>query len=491
MISLIMLIPGVVIPAVVGWLIIDLLEWDTSVIGRYEKWVMGFVFGMTFSMFCVFAGNVWLGIPLTLVGFAMIFAGLLVVLGAAWGIRRGRFMTSVKAGAPPGRPYIADVMHSTPRPMMIALAVMGGWVLIRLLAMAGDTAVTPTFFDDAMDNWNLRGKLFFLQEKFSLAFPWDPSPGVSSYPPTVPLSKTWLSTLAGGWHEGLVNMIHVVWFACLLALVYWTLRRMLSWEWSALGTIILASLPLELIHGMSPYADVFLSLHIFVGVSLLFHALKDRGHESQGVSRNAPTYLRLSAFAIALIPFTKNEGWALYFPVLAFLYAATLGWLVYRKTMTVRQVMMTAGFALLLAVIIAGPWIAFKFANGLAFGNAKGLDLNFRWQPGVFASVIVNTFLEGNWGLLMPLFFGLLIARWRSAFRSPLLLLSAFILIPYLGQLFLYHFTGLSTEAILQTGYARGLIHLMPVIVVLTVLLLHDVILGRVESGQRKVESGQ
>ena len=45
-----------------------------------------------------------------------------------------------------------------------------------------------------------------------------------------------------------------------------------------------------------------------------------------------------------------------------------------------------------------------------------------------------------------------------------------------MGQLFAYLFTGLSQEALFQTGYARGLIHLMPVIVTVTTVLLYDAI---------------
>ena len=466
------IIIGIALPALVGWLVLDLLEWDTPVLWRAEKWVWGFALGMTLSMFMVFLGNVYLGIPLTLAGFLGIFGAMVILLGGVWMMRRGRRMNMGSMGVAVQRPYVPTGMHSLPRWMTIGLIVLGAWVGLRIIAMAVDVALTPTFFDDAMDNWNLRGKFFFFQKTIALTFPWDTQVGgISSYPPTVPLAKAWLSTLAGTWNEGLSNSIHGIWFVCLLLLVYWTLRRMLSWKWSALGAIVLASLPLEMIHGMNPYADAFLSLHLFMAVALVFHAINSRTHDA-----HTHTWFRLAAFAIALVPFTKNEGWALYFPVLILLYGGSVLWLRYRKTITTQQMITTALFAIILASLITIPWISYKVMNGLPFGNAKGIDLNFQWQPGVTLSIIVNTFLEGNWGLLFPLFFGLLITRWRAAFRSPLLLLSAFVLIPSFGQLFLYMFTGLSTEALLQTGYARGLIHLMPVIVILTILLLHHVV---------------
>jgi hypothetical protein len=107
----------------------------------------------------------------------------------------------------------------------------------------------------------------------------------------------------------------------------------------------------------------------------------------------------------------------------------------------------------------------------------------------------VNTFSEGNWLLLFPLFFGLLAFRWRDAF-GWLLIPTMFFLFVYVGQALLYLFTSLSREAILQTGYARGLIQLMPLIVMLTILLLHGMrdrlrqALTRI-SGQSTVDNGQ
>lgn len=486
------LLPGVAIPALVGWLALDLLERDARVLWKYEKWALGFALGTTISMYCVFLANVFLGVPLTLVGFLGVYAALLLPLGAArLCLRRLDARTGMPCNGavadvrepPPDESKSSSEMRSSRRAAAIFLAIIGAWVGFRMLAMWLDVLATPTFFDDAMDNWNLRGKLFYFQQTISLSFPWDQNPGVSSYPPAVPLVKAWLSVLAGTWHEGLINGIHGLWFACLIAIVYCALRRTLSAAWAALGAILLASLPLELVHGMNPYADVFLSLHLLIAVVFLFHALSARAQE------RSLSWLRLAALAIALVPFTKNEGWALYFPIIVVLFAGCALWTLYRGTITGRQAAWTALLALILAALIATPWILYKAMNGLAFGNAKGIDWSWisclrtvhpvtcfqgYWQRGVTLSIVVNTFFEGNWGLLFPLFFGLLVARFRAVFRTPLLLLAAFVLIPYFIQLFLYMFTGLSTEAILQTGYARGLIHLMPVIVIVTVILLHD-----------------
>ena len=427
-----------------------------------EQWVLGYVLGLTLFTFLVFIAHIVTGMPLSRLGFLGVCFAALVVLGVLWRARLSGHR------APPEPPVPAGASSSLVRWSLVAF---GAWIALRTIIFTALLFLTPSFFDDTMDNWNLRGKLFFVDREFTLIFPWDQNAqGVSSYPPSVSLAKTWFAALAGQWSDGLANGIHILWFLALLLLVYWTLRRMLPLAWSILGALMLASLPLEFIQGTGTYADIFLSVHLLAAVAMMLHALTSHTRD------HARSWLRLGAFAIALVPFTKNEGFALYFPVLLLLYAGTLLWLTKKKMLSGRDL----GTMLLIAAVgiaaIALPWIGFKIAHGLSFGNAKGIDFQFRWQPGVLQAVLVNTFLEGNWNFLFPLFFGLLALQWRAVLRPPLLLLAAFFMIPYLGQMFFYLFTGLGQEALFQTGYARGLIHLMPGIVTLTVLLLHDVL---------------
>lgn len=461
---LLWIIPGVAFPTLLGWLLVSVLEGGHPVLRPMERAVFGFVFGLAVVMFCAFLANVVAGLPFTVASFLVIHGVLMIAFGIPWW-RRPRSVAAVT---------LPREAH-TPKIFTIAVWTLAAWVLLRLVTQAGITMTTPTFFDDAMDNWNLRGKVYYFDQHFTLSFPWDANPGITSYPPTVPLAKTWLSTLAGDWHEGLVNLMHVVWFCALLALLYLILRRLLTRTWALLGATVLGSLPLMLIQGMSPYGDVFMSLYLFAAVAPLYMALRSSNGDE------ARSWLRIAAFSIALLPFTKNEGWALYVPVLMILTLGTL-WVIAKKNIISRPALLkTVLLGALFFACIAGPWIGYKMANGLAFGNAKGIDWNLQWQPGAWLAILVNTFFEGNWNLLFVLFFGLLITRWRAAFRSQLLLLSACFLIPYCTQLFAYLTTGLSQEAIRQTGYARGLVHLMPIIVMLTILLIHDI----VDSGQR------
>jgi hypothetical protein len=86
----------------------------------------------------------------------------------------------------------------------------------------------------------------------------------------------------------------------------------------------------------------------------------------------------------------------------------------------------------------------------------------------------VNTFFEGNWLLLFPALIALVILAWRSLLKPGLMIFAGFMFAAYGLQYFIFLFTGLSSEAIQQTGYARGLIHLIPIIVITSMFLLHN-----------------
>ncbi len=451
------LLIGIALPAVTGWNALLLMEGRTRFLLPVERAGMGCILGTTLCMFAVFAANVFLGIPLALTGFAGTIAAVAgVSVVAAW-MTRGKTTHIALPSSPPwsGR-------------MTVLLYAYTGWVALRIAVFLGILVSTPAYFDDTLDNWNMRGKLFYYAQKIVLHMPWETDTGgIHSYPPTVPLMKTWLSVLNGGWSEGLSNVVHAFWFFALLGLVYGTLRRRLAWQWAMLGTTVLASLPVEMIQGMNAYADVFLSAHVYAAAAMLAWALTSRD------GRETLAALRVALLALALLPFVKNEGWALYLPMGLFLSAVTAWILVQRERRLLKPLLLSVAIGMLMLGVVAALWIGFKVSHGLSFGNAKGIDTHLEWQPGVLQAILVNTFLEGNWNLLPALCLGSIVLSWKRLWRSPeLLILLFFFALPYAAQTGAFLFTGLGAEALFQTGTARGLIHLMPIVVTLTMLLL-------------------
>jgi hypothetical protein len=451
---------GLLLPTLSGWLGLRLVEGQSPVLFRAERWVTGGLLGLTLCMFFSFLAQMWLGVPFTFWSFFAIQAALTLILGFLY----RRYGDRSRSPAPP--------REKLSRPVLWIVAALGAWTVLRLLTGATLLVTTRPFLDDTIDNWNLRGKVFFVDQRLTLELPAAisaPAGGVSSYPPTVPLAKTWLSTIAGEWNESLVNSIHFLWFVAVIAMLYFALRRATSFTWALIGTYMLVSLPLELMHGTNAYADMFLSAHVFAAVAPLFFAARS-DERAERLS-----FFRVSAIATALLPFTKNEGFAIYFMGLALVLAATLFILWRRRALSLRDLREIALWYAVPLFLVLVPWLSFKWAFGLPFGNAKnisGLRLNI--EPKVFNSVYVTTFFEANWLFLPALLLLMLGIRFRSAFRSALTIPVAFFLMMYVGEFLLFLLTSLSTEALYQTGYGRGVTHLMPLMVLATTILLSE-----------------
>ena len=453
---------GILLPTVIGWLGLRLLEGKTPVLFRTERCVAGLVIGLNVSMYFVFLVHVVGLISLNVIGFLSVQILLTAILGFFWWRKKDALHQRAEAPAP-------SPLVSTAIKIFVTLVLV--WTVGKILLGSVFLIASPVYFDDVYKNWDLRGKIFYETQNLELGI-MQPNGaidtgGISSYPPAVSMVKTWVSTIAGEWNQGLISSIHMLWYISAVLLLYFALRRLVSWQWSLIGAYVLSSLPLYLIHGSVAYADVYLSVHIFLALSYVFFAAYSARPE------HTATFFRLAAVATGALVFTKNEALLLHLPPLLLILIITL-WQLFKQHRIGRKEVKTVliWFVVSIAAVLV-PWLIFKWSHGLTFGNAKGITgMKLGWQPGVLSSIWVNTFLEGNWNLFFPLFIGVMIACWRTALRTSMLILSAFFLIVYFGQYPLYLFTPLSTEAIMQTGYARGLIQLMPVAVLLLTALL-------------------
>lgn len=480
-------ITGLLLPTLNGWLLVRIIEGKTPVLSSLERWATGFIVGLTGTMYVTFLVHIAGFVRLDRLGFLAVQIILIFLLATFHFLRQKSYRRSEpscssadRRGSDPSGQRELDGKErrsfTWPRWARILLTILLVWTFLKFLAAALTfTFLTPPYVDDAMDNWNLRGKIFFVNQELTLNLPSN-SPegstsGVSTYPPTVPLAKTWLAALAGTWEESLVNSIHPLWFLALLALLFGTLRATAGLWWGIFGLYLFGSLPLPLLHATNPYADMFLSAHIGAAACFLLRAL------SQPEKERSMRFLLLAALPIALLPFTKNEGLLLYFPPLALALALAVLHLARHGVFQRRDTFHILLWTTILVSSVLLPWLLFKWSHHLTFGNAKSVTSFWplSWSQQSVHAIFVNTFFEGNWLLLFWLFFPLLAWQWRSAFRFPLLPLSLTFLLPYLLQIALYILTPLATEAINQTGYARGLIHLLPIVILLTVLLLSQI----------------
>ena len=481
--SLLFLTLGVALPTISGWLLLRAIEGTIPVLSHLERWAAGFIIGLTGTMYVTFLAHILGFIRLDFWGFLAVQITFASLLAASNLLRQRRHRRS--------EPFCSSADQHSEKPVCterrptrfgfvgqasaarFLLCVLLIWTSIKIIAASATFLLTPLYVDDAIDNWNMRGKLIFHHQELVLGFPGDPQPtdgGTYAYPPTVSMTKAWLAILADSWSEPLVNSIHIVWYLALLALLFGTVRATIGLWFGLLGLYIFGSLPLPLLHATNPYADMFLAAHIGAAACFLLRALRSPD------SGSSLRFLLLASLPIALLPFTKNEGLVLYLPALALALALAIFSLARQSILHRRDVIRASLFMLVITSSVLLPWLFFKWMHGFSFGNAKGLPniLEFSWNPMSLRAIVSNTIFEGNWLLLFPLFASLLLWQWRRAFTFPLLPLSVSFLLAYVLQIALFTFTPLATEAIKQTGYARGVIHLIPLVILLTVLLLHE-----------------
>ncbi len=446
---------------VCGWFALSLLEGSHPVLLRMERWTLGFLLGTTGGMFLLFL-TLLAGASLTRTTILSLEGVLLLLMAGLYFSRR----TLV---------FEQEPLHHE-RGLLQGWTRIGVWglgfVSFAKIAFTAATflLVVQPYLDDTVSNWNLRAKVFFLNHGLTLELPGGDlvNQQLSSYPPTVSLLKASLATIADQFSEPLVNSVHVLWYAAVLILLFSALRRFLPLSWSLLGTYLFVSLPLPLMHGVNAYADMFMAAHATAAVLLLICGLASEGQSQQ-------TFLRLSILMGALLPFTKNEGLLIHFLTFALIWCWSM--LSLRSSTDSSQHRRTLLLGIFVCAAIIVPWLLFKWTHGLTFGNAKsvtGLSLSF--EPLVLYAFFIHTFYEGNWLLLFPLLLGVLGLRWRSALATPLLPLTVFVGITIVGQVAIYAFTPLATEALRQTGLGRGVLQIVPLCTFLTTILLASIL---------------
>lgn len=465
--DLLIVILGSVLSAIPGWLVVRAVEGRTPVLTRLERLVWAGALGTTFHMLVTFFIHNGGIAPLTLIGFLFPVTVSAVLIGAGFILKFWK--TSKPAShmtAPRGR---------LSKPLMMLMIVLITWSGVKVLAGTYDLFLTPTYWDDSFNNWNLRGKIFYELKAFSLTIPQgnnaeSSSGGVSSYPPSVPMMKTWLATLRGSWDEGTVNGVHAVWFWLLIAAFFLMLRRLSGLFGSVMGTYMLISLPMVLIHGSNPYAEIFIALHILLAMTALFFSAKaaDAAHMT--------CWLRLSALAAGLMIFTKNEASLLYVP----LWAIGVAWVLYAKyrSRKIDRKSMNRMIALIVIIfaVFALPWLTYKWMYGLSFGNAKYVtSFMIKFHPLALKSIWQQLSHEPTF-LLLPLLLPVtLIIAGKKAWRLPLGPLTLFAIVALLEQIGIYTLTtNLANEAINQTGFSRGMVHIAPIMVCLIWMVWRD-----------------
>jgi len=245
------------------------------------------------------------------------------------------------------------------------------------------------------------------------------------------------------------------------------LMRSVGFLWSVVGTYVLVSLPLFLMHGTQPYADVFMAAYLFLILGFFLQWIQATDQHRKQV------WLLLFVTTTALMLFVKNEAMLIFLPPLIFLFGVASWHSASSKKEYVRLLKIFLGIVACIAV----PWMLFKFTHGLTFGNAQKVS-GFVLTPNaeVPRAIEGDLLYSGNFLLLFPLFVLLLSLTSRFWKKNVVAFLIAFILIVFAGEFCIYYLTPLATEAINHTGFGRGMVHLLPLMVFASVVMLRELV---------------
>lgn len=458
--TLILAIIALAFPIAQGVLLLKIVEGKHPVLFEAERICWGFLAGGVLSTYVMF----WMffaGVPISFAGCLIVQVILLAVLVLIYGYQRKRGLSASSPRAT--NETFRGVINSLPRWGKFIVAWIIVWTAVKVALGGYDLLVTPTYYNDTYVNWNMRTKVFYENQSLMLdrevADEFYFGGRVPSYPLTVYFTKLWMVFAAGEWSEPVVNGVHFLWFLALIGVIFFSLRREQNLLMSIIGVFILISLPLVLIHGVNAYADVLMAVHLFCVLYAFYRWVIERGSSRQ-------SWLLLFGVMTAAMIFVKNEALMIFLPPIALIFFA------FCERWKLRR-----DFIKWVAIVssVTIPWVLFKFSHGLTFGNASEVS-GFSLTPheGVAHAIGGDLMYTGSYMLFFPLFILLLamtIKFWR---KHALGLVIAYLFIVFVGDFCIYWLTPLATEAIRHTGFGRGMVHLLPLGVFSSVILLRS-----------------
>ncbi|OGY48125.1 MAG: hypothetical protein A3J65_00920 [Candidatus Buchananbacteria bacterium RIFCSPHIGHO2_02_FULL_45_11b] len=284
-----------------------------------------------------------------------------------------------------------------PKGQKLAWAGLVLFLTFKILMSVWQAANIPTYDFDGWNNWNLRAKVIFEEKTIPLdkTSPFYLGGGLKSYPLNDGLFKVWLAYAAGRFDDSFVNQASVFYYLLLLLIFYFSLPKRLNRLWRLLALYALSSLPFLYFHSQAPYADLLFSAFLFLAVGCIFHFLDGRGN----------SFFYISGIALAFAVWTKNEGLAVVFPVLA---VETLIFLLL-KWRNVFNLFIYWFFAVLTAL----PWVSFKIMNKIDILSGDSSSFNFVFNQAYLGEMFSSVFLRSHFNLLWLLVFFIIIFQLR------------------------------------------------------------------------------
>ncbi|MBN1870702.1 MAG: hypothetical protein JW847_09020 [Candidatus Omnitrophica bacterium] len=317
---------------------------------------------------------------------------------------------------------------------------------------------------DAVASVAFKAKIFYFEK---IPPPLDLLPH-KSYPLFTPFMESWVAFNLGQWDDVLIKIIFPCAFLSYLVIHYKFLSHFTNRSWGLLGSVMLLSSNLFIIHATDSYRDFFLMYYNCITIMLLLFFNKNQ----------ISAFLVLAGLFAGFATFTKLEGTAflgIYLVLLAVI-------LIQQNNSSGKEKLKNAAKFCIPGIGICAVFHIYKIWNHIlkeGQGNIDKTGLELTWQkfgliPQIIAKFLQDLFLSGNWNIVWILAFLSLVqfTRKRKAFEAKIIFFSLLL------------FFGLYIAvAVLTTNYiwiagvqssttlSRLILHFFPLSVLLIILL--------------------
>lgn len=335
---------------------------------------------------------------------------------------------------------------------------IGLWALIglRFVLLLLEVIWTPLYPWDAWIQWATKARVWYALGHivpFVRSEAWFAANGAAwfdaspNYPATIPLWQVWSSVVLGRWDDALMNLPWWLVAVAFAIAVYGFLRDAgLGALGALIGAWLVSSLPLANVHvALAGYADLPMAAYYALAALGVWRWSRQR------TFGNAALALLL---AVAC-PTIKTPGivWAL-----TLLPGIALALMPRRGPRAV---------AIALAAVLFGLLVLAQ-THPVVLGYRLHLDFAPAWN-----ALLDSLFLLGNWHLLWYAAIATGIVAWRDLRAPRVVALSAIVGTGLLFLAVVFAFTNARNWVTDQTTINRATLHIAPLVVVWTVLIVH------------------
>jgi len=430
---------AVLFPVLVGYSFINLFLNNKEDAGLLERLSLGFCAGLmliSLEMFFVLS-------PLkTRFSVASIsFPLLLIVLAGLY--------VSIKNG-------LLGFRLRTPerfKPLEIGLLIL---IVIQIIFVSLSLMIKPVSGWDSWAIYSLFGKAYYMEGSAFIN-----TLGTMVQRQHNALAQAWTFVCIGQWNEILGKMNFCVYYAALIAIFYFAVRRFSPRLTSLLATYMLSTLPFLVYHATLEYSDLLMSIYLFIGIYLMFLWFEKRNTR----------HIALSAFFLLSTLIIKKESF-FHLAIILIIFLATVFTAKFKDYKNIKKVrtasiyLFAAGMIFALIRFFMLPYDGTKMSSAIEFSRL--------WPMiSVFYDYV---FVRSNWSIIFFMLIALLIFKGRKLREGYNLNLLGLIILEFIGFFAYYFVAEQSTYSWLYfvTPAVRNILQFVPLMVLLIARILPE-----------------